>query len=68
MKQLLAAVLLGTFALVATAPVVAADPSDKALAKACKGKKAGAKVTIDGKKATCPAAKHLANDKRILVV
>jgi len=57
MKQLLAAVLLGSFALLATAPVVAADPSKEAIAKACKGKKAGAKVTIDGKKATCPAAK-----------
>jgi len=57
MKQLLAAVLLGTFALIATAPVVAADPSDKAIAKACKGKKAGTQVTVGGNKVKCPEAK-----------
>ncbi|GEM_PF-5148467 len=57
MKQLFAAVLLGSFALAFTAPVIAADPSKEAIAKACKGKKAGAKVTIGGKKVTCPAAK-----------
>jgi hypothetical protein len=57
MKQLFAAVLLGSFALAFTAPVVAADPSNKAISKACKGKKAGAQVTVDGKKVKCPAAK-----------
>ncbi len=57
MKQLFAAVLLGSFALAFTAPVIAADPSKEAIAKACKGKKAGAKVTIGGKKVTCPEAK-----------
>lgn len=56
MKQLFTAVLLGSFALAFTAPVVAAE-SNKALAKACKGKKPGAQVTVDGKKVKCPAAK-----------
>jgi hypothetical protein len=56
MKQLFTAVLLGSFALAFTAPVVAAE-SSKALAKACKGKKPGAQVTVDGKKVKCPAAK-----------
>ena len=41
MKQLFAAVMAGTFALVAAAPVVAAEKADPAVTKACKGKKAG---------------------------
>ena len=57
MKQFVAAVLLGSFALIAAAPVIAADANDKAIAKACKGKKAGTQVTIEGKKVKCPAAK-----------
>lgn len=55
MKQLLAAVLVGSFTLIATAPVVAAEPSKDAIAKVCKGKKAGTQVTVDGKKLKCPA-------------
>ena len=57
MKQLLAAVVAGTFALVATAPVVGAEKVDPAVTKACKDKKAGASVMVGGKKVKCPAAK-----------
>ena len=57
MKQLLAVVMAGTFAFIATTPVVAAEKASPALTKACKGKKAGSEVMVDGKKAKCPAAK-----------
>lgn len=57
MKQLLAVVMAGTFAFVATTPVVAAEKANPALTKACKGKKEGTSVTVDGKKMKCPAAK-----------
>jgi poly(3-hydroxybutyrate) depolymerase len=57
MKQLLAAVMAGTFAFVAAAPVVAAEKTDPALAKACKDKKPGSQVIIAGKKTKCPAEK-----------
>jgi len=56
MKQLLAVVMAGTFALMASAPVVAAEKVDPAVAKACKGKKAGEEVMVGGKKVKCPAA------------
>lgn len=57
MKQLLTAIVAGTFALVAVAPIIAAEKTDPALAKACKDKKPGAQVIISGKKTKCPAAK-----------
>ena len=57
MKELLAVVVAGTFALMATAPVAAAEKANPALTKACKGKKEGTNVTVDGKKMKCPAAK-----------
>ena len=57
MKELLAVVVAGTFAFMATAPVVAAEKANPALTKACKGKKEGTNVTVDGKKMKCPAAK-----------
>lgn len=57
MRQLLAVVLAGSFALMVAAPVVAAEPSKEDIAKACKGKKAGEEVTIGGKKVKCPATK-----------
>jgi len=57
MKHLLVAVLIGTFALMLTAPDVAADSDAKKIAKACKGKKVGTEVTVRGKKVKCPAAK-----------
>lgn len=56
MKQLVAVVMAGTFALMASTPVVAAEKVDPAVAKACKGKKAGSEVMVGGKKVKCPAA------------
>jgi hypothetical protein len=56
MKRLLAVILAGTFALITTAPAVAAEKTDPAIAKACKGKKAGTEVMVGGKKVKCPAA------------
>ena len=58
MTKLLSALIAATFAV--TTPVVfAADKMEKkdALADACKDKKAGDEVTVDGKKVKCPAAK-----------
>lgn len=54
---LMLAFLVGYVGVALAAPVVAANPSDKAIAEACKGKKAGTVVTIDGKKVVCPASK-----------
>ena len=56
MKQLLAIVMAGTFALAPTAFVIAAEKSDPAVVKACKDKKPGSQVIIGGKKVKCPAA------------
>ena len=59
MTKLLSALIAATFAV--TTPVVFAaekmDKKDTALADACKDKKAGDEVTVDGKKVKCPAAK-----------
>jgi hypothetical protein len=61
MTKLLSAIVAATFAVAAASPVAfAADKSDKkgeTLADACKDKKAGDEVTVDGKKMKCPAAK-----------
>ena len=58
MKQVLAVLMAGTFGVMASAPVVlAAEKANPALTKACKGKKEGTQVTVDGKKMKCPAAK-----------
>lgn len=58
MKQVLAVLMAGTFGVMASAPVVlAAEKANPALTKACKGKKEGVQVTVDGKKMKCPAAK-----------
>ena len=69
MKRLLAAIVAGMFAL-STVPAVlaakhemkketpkAAPKKESPVAKACKGKKPGAEVTVDGKKVKCPAPK-----------
>ena len=69
MKKLLAAMVAGLFAL-STVPAVlaakhemkkettkAAPKKESPVAKACKGKKPGAEVTVDGKKVKCPAPK-----------
>ncbi|HLF38907.1 MAG TPA: hypothetical protein VI545_04425 [Burkholderiales bacterium] len=69
MKKLLAAMVAGLFAL-STVPAVlaakhemkkettkAAPKKESPVAKACKGKKPGEQVTVDGKKVKCPAPK-----------
>lgn len=60
MTKLMSALFAGVLAVASVAPVaVAADKADKkdALADACKDKKAGDEVTVDGKKMKCPAPK-----------
>ena len=61
MTKLLSTLIAATFAVASLTPVAfAADKMDKksdALADACKDKKAGDEVTVDGKKVKCPAAK-----------
>jgi hypothetical protein len=55
MTKLLSALLAATFA-VSLSPAFAADKKGESLADACKGKKAGEEVTVDGKKVKCPDA------------
>ena len=59
MTKLLSALVAATFAVASLSPVAfAADKKGSdALADACKDKKAGDEVTVDGKKVKCPAAK-----------
>ncbi len=57
MKKILMSILALALGLGVTTAVLADAKSDEALAKACKGKKAGDEVTVDGKKAKCPEAK-----------
>ena len=60
MKRLLAAIVAGMFALSSVPAVLAAKhemKKESPVAKACKGKKPGAEVTVDGKKVKCPAPK-----------
>ena len=69
MKRLLAAIVAGMFALSAAPAVLAAKhemkkettkaapKKESPVAKACKGKKPGEQVTVDGKKVKCPAPK-----------
>jgi len=58
MTKLMSALIAAAFA-VATPVAFSADKMEKkdALADACKDKKAGDEVTVDGKKVKCPAAK-----------
>jgi hypothetical protein len=53
MTKLLSALVTATFALATLSPVAFAGES---VADACKGKKAGDEVTVDGKKVKCPDA------------
>ena len=60
MKKLIAAIVMGMFTLSATPAAFAmkhemSKESAAALATACKGKKPGDEVTVDGKKVKCPA-------------
>ena len=73
MKRLLAAIVAGMFALSTVPVVLAAkhemkkdemkkeikkaEKKESPVAKACKGKKPGEEVTVDGKKVKCPAPK-----------
>ena len=65
MKKLFAAVVAGMFVL-STAPIAVAMKhemkkdemkKESPVAAACKGKKPGDEVTVDGKKVKCPAPK-----------
>ncbi len=56
MTKLLSAVVAATFAVVSLSPVAfAADKKAETLTDACKGKKAGEEVKVDGKAMKCPA-------------
>ena len=66
MSKLISAVLAAAFAVATVSPVAFAQekkepskaaPSKTALEDACKGKKAGDTVKVDGKDVKCPAAK-----------
>ena len=59
MKKILMSILALAFGLgVSTAVLAAGDAkADKAVAKACKGKKAGDMVKVDGKDVKCPEPK-----------
>ncbi len=56
MTKLLSALVAATFAVASLTPVAFAGEAKKgdALADACKGKKAGEEVTVDGKPVKCP--------------
>ena len=56
MTKLLSVLIAGTIAVTSLIPVAFAQKPD-AVADACKGKKPGDEVTVDGKKVKCPAAK-----------
>lgn len=56
MTKLLSVLIAGTFAATTLVPVAFAQ-SPEAIADACKGKKAGEEVTVDGKTLKCPAPK-----------
>ena len=61
MKKLLAAIVAGMFVL-STAPIAFAmkHEMENPVTKACKDKKPGEEVTVDGKKVKCPAPKPAA--------
>lgn len=62
MSKLLTTLLAATFAAATLTPIAFAAKHEMkenaALTAACKGKKAGDEVTVDGKKVKCPAAKE----------
>ncbi len=58
MKKILSALVAATFAVASLYSVAfAADKKGESVADACKGKKAGEEVMVDGKKVKCPEAK-----------
>jgi hypothetical protein len=56
MTKLLSVLIAGTFAAASLVPVAFAQSQDD-IAAACKGKKAGEEVIVDGKTVKCPAPK-----------
>jgi hypothetical protein len=56
MTKLLSALVAATFAVTSLTPVAFAQTPD-AVAEACKGKKPGEEVVVDGKTVKCPAPK-----------
>jgi len=62
MSKLISAVLAAAFAVATVSPVAFAQEKKKAdpVAAACKGKKAGDMVKVDGKDVKCPAPKAAA--------
>jgi hypothetical protein len=57
MTKLLSALVAATFAVASLSSVAfAADKKGESMADACKGKKAGEEVTVDGKKVKCADA------------
>jgi hypothetical protein len=57
MSKLLSALVAGLFAVATVTPIAFAAEKKDPMADACKGKKAGDEVTVDGKKMKCPEAK-----------
>ncbi len=58
MTKLLSFLVAATLAVTSFTPVVfAAEQSPDAVAEACKGKKPGDEVIVDGKTVKCPAPK-----------
>jgi hypothetical protein len=58
MTKFLSALVAATFAVTSHIPVAfAAEQTPDAVADACKGKKAGEEVIVDGKMVKCPAPK-----------
>ena len=55
--KLLSAVAAATFAVASLTPVALAGEMGDAVSDACKGKKVGEEVVVDGKKVQCPAPK-----------
>ena len=56
MTKLLSALVAATFAVTSLTPVAFAQTPD-IVAEACKGKKPGEEVVVDGKTVKCPAPK-----------
>jgi hypothetical protein len=56
MTKLLSALVTATFVASLSSVAFAADKKGESVADACKGKKAGEEVMVDGKKVKCPDA------------
>ena len=56
MTKILSALVTAIFAVASLSSVAFAGDKTQTVAEACKGKKAGDVVTVDGNKVTCPDA------------